>query len=523
MAIRGLTHDTDGTVRVARTVTVKLAIGRPPVGPKGHPTRLDYFIFLRKELNDREVIWTDDAAMTSHYAEAAGGKPVREVWLTFLDDEPEKVFRTEYAAWMKRGKWCCGDGKAAKRREIANNSWGPLKLYDGPCENDGCPEVENGVCGPSADLYFMLNDYPALGTICRIHTSSYQSIRQISSALQDLGRITGGRLTGVSAKLFLAPDRNQYTNDDGARVTGAPKWILGLELAAADLPKLTERMLQTQVAFRQIRGRLASGPVEEDDAERAGEIVREFVPRSEAEHEKREKQLREVAVKMMRDRWSLDQDRQDYVLKQYESRMGELIERMENTTRKNQAGGEAGETAEAEQIKVGEACAGCHLLFGSEERRTTLAAGPQQTPLCYHEGCLPPITESASDPVPSGTSERDASGKVYYEEVDDEDGKGGEARFTVSSVLEDATKASAKSKGGNPFLRVNWGPGIDQSMSCFDKALFEELTSYATGSLLTVRYQTKAKFKNIIGIVQPFNPDADPLLITEKDAAFVTS
>src|SRR5437588_8856078 len=54
-----------------------------------------------------------------------------------------------------------------------------------PC-GDGCPDLERGDCRPSGDLYFMLEKFPRLGAICRVHTSSYRSIRSLSNGLMQI-------------------------------------------------------------------------------------------------------------------------------------------------------------------------------------------------------------------------------------------------------------------------------------------------------------------------------------------------
>jgi hypothetical protein len=280
MAIVGITHEKDGSARVTRTVTTKVAIGLPPRDGSDHPQRLDHFVFLKKQMNGQKIAWVEDKELTEHYskqsADAGRGDKCREFWVTFLDDEPEQIFKTEYAAFVQRGRWCHGDGEKALRRNLGRDrdQWGDFEPFKGPCANNGCPLIENGTCAPSGDLYFMLADYPTLGTICRIHTSSYTSIRQIHSALLDLQKVTGGRLTGIHAKLFVAPDRNTYNGKTGI------KWVLGLQLKAADLVQFADRMLETARTFALIKGQLGGRvlEIEEDEEERGPEIEAEFYP-----------------------------------------------------------------------------------------------------------------------------------------------------------------------------------------------------------------------------------------------------
>jgi hypothetical protein len=59
-------------------------------------------------------------------------------------------------------------------------------------------------------LRFVLADFPRLGSVCRIHTSSYRPIRQIHSALQEIQTFTGGRLAGITGKLVVRPGEVAY-------------------------------------------------------------------------------------------------------------------------------------------------------------------------------------------------------------------------------------------------------------------------------------------------------------------------
>lgn len=274
--IVGITHEANGSPRISRTVTVKVATGEAPQGERGFPKALDHFIFLRKSQVGKDIKWVKDDKLATHY----GANP-REIWITLLGDDPEELFRNEYAAYKARGCWCKGDGIKAMRRDLGKDGkgWSELKVFNGPCAEDGCPYIESGDCSPSGDLYFMLSDFPTLGSICRLHTGSYQSIRQIYSALEDVRRITGGRLTGVQVKLFMHPDKSAWNDAQGVRKTGT-KWVLGLELAASDLASLKGKMLEAAESFKSIRLELGDGKIiiDEDDADRGRELTPEFYP-----------------------------------------------------------------------------------------------------------------------------------------------------------------------------------------------------------------------------------------------------
>jgi hypothetical protein len=277
MPIYGLTHKTDGTAILRRSVRTKIAIGLPPKDKNDHPKRLDHFIFQKKAQRgsgmNAEVGWEIDEEKTEHY-----GRNCREVEIILLDNNPDAVLRTEYAWWTATQKKCWGDGESATRRTQEN----PRGEDWHPCANDGCPEVEEeDRCRPSGDLYFLLADYPTLGTICKLHTSSYQSIREIYTALKDIHGVTGGRLTGLKLKLFVRPEKNAYLDRQGARKNGT-KHVLGLELAIDNMHQLPAPNAQASDAFERVRQQLDGRVIEIDDPEeeQAPAIHAEFYPAS---------------------------------------------------------------------------------------------------------------------------------------------------------------------------------------------------------------------------------------------------
>lgn len=270
--IYGVTHDKESNqVILRRSVTTKVAIGRGPDKTSNYPKKLDHFVFLMKA--DDGLNWIDDPDKTKHYIEKADGQDPTEVWIILLDDDIDQVFRTEYAWWAKTGKKCWGDGELATRRTNENPDGAAWE----PCANHNCPQLESGDCKPSADLYFMLADFPSLGTVCRLHTSSYQSIRELYTALVDLKTMMGGRLMGLPVKLFVRPEKNVY--GEGEQKKTGTKWILGLELSAESLPKMLESVSQSAKVFADLKKAMGGRRLEitEDDTDRAPEIASEFV------------------------------------------------------------------------------------------------------------------------------------------------------------------------------------------------------------------------------------------------------
>ena len=311
--IYGLTHNQDGSPRVRRTINHKLAIGLAPDEQFNYPRKLDYFVFLKKveavvfaccggvkpthmkscqkqeARTHSDIRWVVDELLMEFY-----GDQCKQVDIVLIGDDPEETFRTEMAAYASNRCWCRGDGKTAQRRVplAANNGVaefppkGPFQTFTGPCATGGCEYAKAkgdkaALCKPSADFTFMLKDFPQLGTVDRIHTSSFQSIGEISSALTDMQGILG-RLQGVSCELYVAPDKASFQSQ-GATKTGT-KYVLGLRVKADSFKNLLTNMAEGTEDIIAVQKRVQILPpapaliVDEDDDERGAAIQPEFYP-----------------------------------------------------------------------------------------------------------------------------------------------------------------------------------------------------------------------------------------------------
>jgi len=269
--IIGVTHDNDGRVVQRLSVSTKVSIGLPPNGDRNHPTKLDHFAFLRKKKTANRVEWEVDPDLTTHY-----GEQCRELHIILIDDDIENVFPSSYAWWTATECKCWGDGVSATRRtpeQPAGQPW--------PQCGSGCPELAAGQCKPSGDLRFVLADFPRLGSVCRIHTSSYRSVRQIHSALQEIQTFTGGRLAGITSKLVIRPEEVAYFDRKEKRKKTASIWALSLEVEGDDMRKLIANLTENARLFAEIRKLLSGGnalEVVEDEREQAPELAAEFYP-----------------------------------------------------------------------------------------------------------------------------------------------------------------------------------------------------------------------------------------------------
>jgi hypothetical protein len=272
--IIGVTHDQDGRVVQRLSVSTKVSIGLPPNGDRNHPTKLDHFVFLRKKKSANRVEWEADPELTRHY-----GEQCRELHIMLIDDDIENVFPSSYAWWTAIERKCWGDGITATRRTAEKPGGQPWTQ----CGN-GCPELASGQCKPSGDLRFVLADFPRLGSVCRIHTSSYRSIRQIHSALEEIQTFTGGRLAGITSKLVIRPEEVSYFDRKEKRKKTASIWALSLEVEGDDMRKLIANLTENARLFAETRKLLGSGDkvleVVEDEQDQAPEVAAEFYPAS---------------------------------------------------------------------------------------------------------------------------------------------------------------------------------------------------------------------------------------------------
>ncbi len=267
--IIGVTHDSGGRVVQWLSVSTKIAIGLRPNGDRNHPTKLDHFVFLRKKRTAKGVEWERDPELTEHY-----GKDCRQIRIVLIDDDIENIFPTSYAWWTAAERKCWGNGTSATRRTAEKLGGQPWM----PC-GSGCPELASGQCKPGGDLRFVLADFPRLGSVCRIHTNSYRSIRQIHSALQEIQSFTGGRLAGLTAKLVVRPEETSYFDAKDRRKKSTTIWALSLEVDGEDMKKLAANLTENARVFAETRKLLGSGriiEVVEDEAEQASEVAAEF-------------------------------------------------------------------------------------------------------------------------------------------------------------------------------------------------------------------------------------------------------
>jgi hypothetical protein len=304
VGILGLTHDENGSALEKLPVTIKVAIGEGPApdDENSSPRALFHFVFKRRTVRGQMVYWES----APDIAEVFGDKPT-ELAVIFLHDDPREVCPSEYALWTRKGRVCHGElvqisndnaphcEMQAIRRTTEHpegESWpGNHKYADGPKEGqpiegcgEGCPELASGKCGPSADLYFILEKFPSLGAICRLHTGSKTSVPNLSNAVAQLHSWNGGRLKWVKAILKVRPELRWHPGQFGEWESSVVP-ILSLEIGGATLNSLVSQMNEPTRLRLEAQPACAGeqrGPfvVRESEVERAPEIAAEFYPQN---------------------------------------------------------------------------------------------------------------------------------------------------------------------------------------------------------------------------------------------------
>jgi hypothetical protein len=212
-----------------------------------YPRKVPYFTFLRMGADGNYV--HDFEAIENH-----GAAPT-EIDIVFLDNNPlDAAFQMFTAAELK----CEGNGLDARRRlsmastpdekllaeAAAADGEKYFPIIDG-CYSRGCPYPKEGKCKPHGRLMFQLLNSPRVGGTCSYDTTSYRSIPQLSSGIEQIKQVTGrgvaahGRVAGIPLKLVLRPYK--VTHD------GKPSTQFGvsLEFRAENAVELARMLIHT--------------------------------------------------------------------------------------------------------------------------------------------------------------------------------------------------------------------------------------------------------------------------------------
>jgi hypothetical protein len=187
-------------------------IGKIKIGEKGkkivrngkewyQPVKLPYFKVTTVERDSSGNFITDKQVM-SQYPEKT---QVLDVML--LHDEIEKNFQSAYIFYPGKTCKCRGDGETATRFYEDGTSK-VIKCEPSKCEyftgvkEDGT-KLKGSRCKYNGLLTCLLLKSIRLGGVYKFRTTSFFSVRNITTALKFISEITGGRLRGIPFKLTM--------------------------------------------------------------------------------------------------------------------------------------------------------------------------------------------------------------------------------------------------------------------------------------------------------------------------------
>lgn len=218
-----------------------------------YPRKVPYFTFLRMGADGNYV--HDFDAIEQH------GPAPSEIEIVFLDNDPlEAAFQMFTAAELK----CEGNGLDARRRlalaatpeekrlaaEAEKNGEKFFPIIGG-CYTKGCPYPKEGKCKPHGRLFFQLVNSPRIGGTCTYDTTSFRSIPQLQSGIDQIKTVTGrgnpemGRVAGIPLKLVLRPYKVSH---DGKSST---QFGVSIEYRASNAVELARMLIQNADEYHQ--------------------------------------------------------------------------------------------------------------------------------------------------------------------------------------------------------------------------------------------------------------------------------
>lgn len=218
-----------------------------------YPTKLAYFTFTK--LGSSGLFEPDWEAIEKH------GPIPTEIDVIFTDDQP---LDAAYQMWSANGLQCHGDGINAWRlnalaktpqekalAEAAKAAGQKYFLISEGCYQRGCLFAKQGLSKPHARLSFQLVASPRLGGKACFDTTSFRSIANLFSCLQEFRMITGqgnpdrGFVAGIPLKLVLRPHKVHPEGKPPSTAYG-----VSLEFRAEDVYSMMQRLIESGLNFK---------------------------------------------------------------------------------------------------------------------------------------------------------------------------------------------------------------------------------------------------------------------------------
>ena len=210
------------------------------------------------------------------------GEDKTEIDISLCYDTPALNFPTFYAAFTQSKLACMGNGRAAWQRQEDG------ERKEIVCNRKQCALVKDKKCKPYGRLSVILTNANRIGGTYIFRTTSWNSIRNIISAMAFIQNQTGGILAGLPLKLKLR-EASTVPNGVGHKVT---IYVANLEYAGT--MEQLKKDAKEEIKRRKLLGldmkileQLQRGGIEEhvrEEAEKeAEEISGEFYTGEEAE------------------------------------------------------------------------------------------------------------------------------------------------------------------------------------------------------------------------------------------------
>ena len=240
------------------------------------PTKWDHFKIgsMLKDENGEVII---DEELTAFI-----GENCKELDISFCFDVPALNMPNFYASFTASKLQCRGNGKRAYRR----NEEGEMDEI--VCDRKNCQFAKEKKCKPYAKLSVILEKANRVGGVFVLRTTSFNTIRNLKSAMAFISNSTGGILAGLHLKLRLMP-ATAIPNGLNKRVTiyvaniEYPGTLTELKEEAQRELERRQRLGLNMEDFARTQQKLITKQAIDEVEEDAEEIVEEFYGGEEAE------------------------------------------------------------------------------------------------------------------------------------------------------------------------------------------------------------------------------------------------
>lgn len=212
-----------------KNLTPRLAEkGKIKVGGKGEkrksqsggewqaPVKYDHFVVTTLDRDE-----TGNFCRNDEIHGILGSDKPRRIPVRLLFNDIELNLMSRYAAFIGRTMWCAGDGETAQRLSDDKTSRVEVQC---PCHRLDSAYQGKDKCKINGALSVVIDGVPGVGNVWTFRTTSWNSVVNLMSSMQQIMALSGGVIAGLPLDLVLAP--KEVTAPDG-KVMRA--WVVSLE------------------------------------------------------------------------------------------------------------------------------------------------------------------------------------------------------------------------------------------------------------------------------------------------------